>query len=261
MPFLPLHDRNPRLLIAQPWITWGLIVACVAVYVFEANSAPDDLRRLVLALGMVPASLSGAATLPEEIALLPAPATLLSYQFLHGGWLHLAFNMAYLWVFGDNIEDAMGHFRFVVFFLLCGVLAGLAHLAVDLGSTQPIIGASGAISGVLGAYLLLYPKAKVLVPVIIIPLYLPAYLLILLWVGFQVYSATLVSGAASSDVAWWAHIGGFAAGLILIRFFRHRTIITGGGDDLPTGLEVTITDHRPERRAQPPTEDDWRRGD
>ena len=251
MPFIPLHDQNPRVLLKHPWMTWGLIAFCTLVYLFQSLAGPDELRGLQLGLGSVPATLTGNVSLPPEFYLVPPPVTLLTYQFLHGDVLHLVFNMAYLLVFGDNIEDAMGRWRFLMFFLLCGVLAALAHLAADPSSTSPIVGASGAISGILGAYLVLHPKAKVLVPVIIIPIYLPAYLLLALWIGFQVYSVTLVSVGNMEAVAWWAHIGGFVAGMTLIPLFRYKTIPLWHGDSRPSGLELTVRDRSGRRRAPP----------
>ncbi|MDH3475233.1 MAG: rhomboid family intramembrane serine protease [Rhodospirillales bacterium] len=249
MPFVPLHDQNPRVLIGRPWVTWGLILGSSLVYLYEALAAPDELQRLVLGLGAIPAVLTGELRIPDEFYLVPPVFTLISYQFLHGEPLHLIFNMAYLWVFGDNIEDAMGHRRFLAFFLLCGVLAALAHLAADPSSRSPIIGASGAISGTLGAYLVLHPKARVLVPVILfIPFYLPAYLLLVVWIGFQVYAVALIPGGADDGVAWWAHIGGFVAGMALIPLFRHKAIPLWRAYDLPTGLELTVRDHSPRRR-------------
>ncbi len=229
MPFIPLHDKNPRVTIGLPWVTWGLIAACILVYLWQNSLGEAAAQRAAFSLGMVPAVLLGDAQLQPGLALVPEWATLVTYQFLHGDLLHLVFNLAFLWVFGDNIEDAMGHARFPVFYLLCGALAALAHGLADPGARIPVIGASGAISGVLGAYLLLHPTAKILVPVILfIPFYLPAYLLLILWIGFQVYSATL-PGAAASGVAWWAHIGGFVAGIALIPLFRHRTVVSSGG--------------------------------
>jgi len=248
MPFIPLHDKTPRVLIKVPWITWGLIMANVLVYMLELDTGPGELRRLMLGLGMIPASLTGQAELSADLTLVPPFATLVTHQFLHGGVLHLGLNMAYLWVFGDNVEDAMGHMRFLLFYLLCGVIAALAEVAAGPGQTTPLIGASGAISGVLGAYLLLHPHARVLVPIVIIPLYLPAYLLLLLWIGFQVYTVTTMPAVAREGIAWWAHIAGFVAGLALIVPFRHRAIPLWQGRDLPSGIEMTVRDSRPQRR-------------
>jgi len=188
VPFIPLHDKTPRILVAQPWITWGFIAACVAIYFFETSAGSPAFERLTLGLGMIPATVTGLAELPPDLTLVPPLATLVTYQFLHGGLFHLVFNMAYLWVFGDNIEDAMGHGRFVVFYLLCGIAAALVQIATTPASMTPLVGASGAISGVLGAYLVLHPRAKILVPIVVIPLYLPAYLLLVFWIAFQLYA-------------------------------------------------------------------------
>jgi membrane associated rhomboid family serine protease len=251
MPFIPLHDKTPRVLIKIPWVTWGLILASVLVYLLEAGAAPGELQRLMLGLGMIPAALTGQAELSADLTLVPPLATLVTHQFLHGDVLHLGFNMAYLWVFGDNVEDAMGHSRFLLFYLLCGAIAALAELAAGPGQTTPLIGASGAISGILGAYLLLYPSARILVPIIFIPLYLPAYVLLLLWIGFQFYAVASIPAVAESGVAWWAHIGGFFAGLVLIVPFRHKAIPLWRAGDLPGGIELSVYDNRPGRRDPP----------
>ena len=257
MPFLPLHDRNPRVLVERPWVTWGLILACVVIYLFQVQAPPGEMQRIVLAYGVIPAAIVGSAELSNELYVLPAWATLVTHQFLHGGILHLIFNMAYLWVFGDNIEDAMGHRRFLLFFLLCGVIGALAEVVADPSLTRPMIGASGAISGILGAYLLLHPQARVLVPIIIFPVYLPAYVLLFIWIAFQLYTAVALPPAllAESGVAWWAHIGGFTAGVVLILFFRHRAIPLWQSAKLPSGLEMTVQDHRPHRRDSTPQQE------
>lgn len=251
MPFLPLHDDNPRILVRHPWVTWALILICCAVFLAESPLLPLQLQRLVHGLGVIPATLTGQAQLPPELYLLPPAMTLLSYQFLHANLLHLTFNMAFLWVFGDNIEDAMGHWRFLVFFLLCGLLAGLAHVIADPASKVPVIGASGAVSGILGAYLVLHPRAKVLVQLIFfIPFYLRAYLLLVFWIGFQIYSATQGQAEATAGVAWWAHIGGFVAGMALIPWFRHKTIALWNRDGQPKGIEMAARHRR--KRKDPP---------
>jgi membrane associated rhomboid family serine protease len=149
-------------------------------------------------------------------------------MFLHGGFMHLIGNMLYLWIFGNNIEDAMGHLRFVLFYLVCGVAAAMSHALTDAGSVVPMIGASGAISGVLGAYLLLYPRAHVLV---LIPLgffmrlmYVPAGFVLGLWFLLQLISGSVSVGQGGGGVAWFAHVGGFLAGMILVGFFKHRSV-------------------------------------
>ena len=237
MPFLPLHDDHPRILIEHPWVTWGLIAASTLIFLVEVSMSPDEVARLIYGLGMIPASVVGARELEPDLVIVPPVLTLVTAQFLHGGWMHLIANMLYLWVFGDNVEDAMGHGRFLVFYLLCGLVAALAQVAADPGSTVPTVGASGAISGVLGAYLILYPRARVLVPVIIIPLYLPAFVLLIFWILFQVASAA-AGGPIGAGVAWWEHIGGFAAGALLVIPFRHKTVPLFAGGALPQGIRL-----------------------
>ncbi|MFQ6018379.1 MAG: rhomboid family intramembrane serine protease [Kiloniellaceae bacterium] len=235
MAFIPLHDKNPRVLVARPWVTWGLILVCSAVFAVQVSAAAPAGHRLVYSLGLIPATLTGEAELSPDVRLVWPVLTLVSYMFLHGGFLHLAGNMLFLWVFGDNIEDAMGHRRFIVFFLLGGALAGLVQVMVDPPSRVPTIGASGAVAAVLGAYLILHPRARILVPIFIFPVYLPAYILLVLWIAFQVITA--LSGGGGG-VAWWAHIGGFIAGALLIVPFRHNSIPLFGADDLPSGITL-----------------------
>ena len=237
MPFLPLHDNQPRILISQPWVTWSLIALCAFVFLFQSDVGQAGAQRLAVGLGVIPATLVGNAVLGEDYYLVPPLVTLVTYQFLHGNFMHLFGNMLYLWVFGDNIEDSMGHVRFVVFYLLCGVLAMLTQVVADPGSTVPTIGASGAVSGVLGAYLVLHPRAKVLVPIVVIPLYVPAFVLLLIWIGFQFLQAWS-TGAAGGGVAWWAHIGGFVIGALLIVAFRYKAIPLFGAADPPGGLRI-----------------------
>ncbi len=235
MPFLPLHDKNPRILIALPWFTWGIIGLCCVVFWWQFSAGPMEGQRIVFALGAIPATLFDIAERSPDIDFVGDELTLITSMFLHGGLMHLIGNMLYLYVFGDNIEDAMGHLRFLAFYLICGVVAGLAHAAVDPGSEIPMVGASGAISGVLGAYLLLHPRAKVLVPIIIFPMYLPAFLLLVVWFGFQLLAA---AGPDGSGVAWWAHIGGFVAGMVLVIPLKRKTVPLFGSEDYPSGLRV-----------------------
>lgn len=235
MPFIPLHDTTPHYLIARPWITWGLILACGLMFLAQIVEQADGRPELIYGLGEIPATIVGLAELPPQLKLVPPLATLLTSPFLHGSFMHLFGNMLYLWVFGNNVEDAMGHRRFLAFYLLCGAIAGLVHVASDPGSTTPTIGASGAVSGVLGAYLVLHPKSRILVPVVFVPLYLPAWLLLLVWFGYQFLSA--FSGAGS-NVAWWAHIGGFIAGAGLVFLFRYKAVPLFGLGDPPGGVTL-----------------------
>ena len=159
----PLHDDNPTRI--TPYVTIALIVACALVFLWQISLDGYGQRHAVFALGAIPAVLFDKAHLPSELVLVPAWATAFTSMFMHGGWMHVIGNMLYLWIFGNNVEDAMGHVRFTVFYLVCGLLALVAHAAPNAASQVPLIGASGAVSGVLGAYLLLYPHARVLVAI------------------------------------------------------------------------------------------------
>jgi membrane associated rhomboid family serine protease len=219
---IPLRDDNPSSI--APVVTIGLIVACVIMFLWELSFGASG-QRVIYALGVVPASLLGRGDLPAELAWVPPWATVFTSMFMHGGWMHLIGNMLYLWIFGDNVEDSMGHGRFVVFYLLCGVAAVLAQALPDPNSTVPMVGASGAISGVLGAYLLLYPHARVLVAIplgfILQTMRIPAGLVLLLWFGLQLLSNAMAQ-AGQGGVAFRAHIGGFLAGMLLIPIFKQR---------------------------------------
>ena len=221
----PLYDDNPTEI--NPVITIGLIIICILVFLWQTSLGQDLGQAIVYSLGMIPAVLFNDTELSSELYMVPAEITVLTSMFMHGGFMHLGGNMLYLWIFGNNIEDSMGHFRFIIFYLLCGTAAALAQAVVDPGSEIPMIGASGAVSGVLGAYLLLYPHAKVLVvvPIIIIikTFRIPAMFVLGLWFAMQlISSANTVSGEGGT--AWWAHIGGFVAGMVLIPFFKHRHV-------------------------------------
>jgi membrane associated rhomboid family serine protease len=222
---IPLRDDNPTSI--TPFVTYVFIAACVLVFLWQMSLGEKGFEAAVLALGVTPATLLGDARLPPELYLVPPVATVFSSMFLHGGFMHLAGNMLYLWIFGNNVEDSMGHVRFVIFYLLCGVAAVLAQAWPNPDSTIPMIGASGAISGVLGAYLLLFPRAHVLV---LIPLGafsrlvpLPAMVVLGFWFVLQLISSAFTDGS-QGGVAFGAHIGGFVAGMILIPVFKHRHV-------------------------------------
>ena len=192
-----------------------------AVFLYEVTLPPEVVPAFFADFALTPAHLTGARN-PNVFA------TPLTSMFLHGGWMHLIGNMLYLWIFGNNIEDACGHIRFIFFYLLAGLAAAGAQIAINPHSTVPMVGASGAISGVLGAYLLLYPRARVLVmlPIFIFIrfFYVPAFLLLLVWFGMQLLSGWATVGNDGGGVAFWAHIGGFAAGMMLIPFFKRRSV-------------------------------------
>jgi membrane associated rhomboid family serine protease len=222
---IPLHDDNPTELF--PIVTITLIVTCALIFFWQTSLDPRIQQAIVVSLGVIPATLVGSQQLPPELALIPPSATLISSMFLHGGWMHMLGNMLYLWIFGNNVEDAMGHGRFVVFYLLCGIAAALAQSLPDPASTVPMIGASGAIAGVLGAYLLLHPRARVLVAIpigfFVTAARLPAVFVLGLWFLLQIISTFLTTGS-TGGVAWGAHVGGFIAGVVLIPVFKRRGI-------------------------------------
>jgi membrane associated rhomboid family serine protease len=230
---IPLKDENPTELF--PIFTLLLIVANVAVWILVqgAGAEPGALMSSVCEYGAIPADITGESPRsPGGPAVCPAdglgwPAVLTS-MFLHGSWLHLIGNVWFLWIFGNNVEDSMGRLRFLVFYALTGIAAAAAHIWTDPGSQIPMVGASGAISGIMGAYLVLYPKVRVrtlfIIVILIKVLRLPAWLLLGYWFLIQ-----LVAGAAAPagapGVAFWAHVGGFVAGMILVKPFENRQLV------------------------------------
>lgn len=221
--FVPLSDDNPLDHIERHYVTLTLVAANIIVFVFfQSGLVLPYLEAAALGYGLVPGEL--LAILPAGGPPgLPEPATLLTYMFLHGGWMHLLSNMLFLWVFGDNVEDALGHGRFLVFYVLCGVAAALAHAATHPASDAPLIGASGAVAGVIAAYLVLHPRVNVWVLVMWrIPLKLPAMIVLGFWVVLQFWSAAT---ASEGNVAWWAHIGGLIAGAVLVVFLRRPGVV------------------------------------
>ncbi|MCK6446658.1 MAG: rhomboid family intramembrane serine protease [Planctomycetes bacterium] len=223
---IPLRDTIPSR--SLPVATWLLILANVAAFVFELSLGGRELERLTYEFGMVPVLVLN----PDarfQFGLDGHPwLGLVTSQFLHAGWIHLIANLWTLWIFGDNVEDRLGSFRFLVFYSSCGVAANVLHLYTNPNSTVPAIGASGAIAGVMGAYFVLFPTARVvtLVPVFFLPLFveIPAFVFLLFWFATQFASGMLALGDASigGGIAWWAHIGGFLAGIVLLAFLRPR---------------------------------------
>ncbi|MCH9699756.1 MAG: rhomboid family intramembrane serine protease [Gammaproteobacteria bacterium] len=219
---IPLHDDNPTSI--KPIVTIVFIVVCCLVYYWESTLG-THLQLAMYQLGVVPSILLGTQSLPAELDGIPAWMTMFTSMFMHGGLMHLLGNMLYLWIFGNNIEDCMGHVRFVLFYLLCGIAAVFAQVIPNPESTIPMVGASGAISGVLGAYLLLYPHARVLV---MIPfgimsrtIRVSALYVLAMWFGIQLVSS-IGSDSSQGGVAFGAHIGGFIAGMVLIPYFRDK---------------------------------------
>ncbi len=218
--FIPLKDLNPRQ--RAPVINTFLILANVAGFIYQLSLSSGAEKSLVYTLGMIPARvpqlLSGHGSSFGE-AFLP----LLTSMFLHAGWLHLLGNMLFLWIFGDNIEDFLGHFHYLLFYLACGIGAGLAHTLTNLYSTVPALGASGAISGVMGAYMVLYPRSRVLTLVFIFVVEVPAVIILGWWFVLQFLGGMETLGMRSSGgVAFWAHIGGFLIGILLVWVSKRR---------------------------------------
>jgi membrane associated rhomboid family serine protease len=220
-----------------PWVNYALILANFIVFLYELQT--PNLNAWINQWGAVPCLVTGAlrggsATCNMLGVFIPVSTNsaallrLLTSMFIHGGWLHILGNMVFLWVFGDNVEDAMGHLRYLLFYLLCGIGAGLGQVFADPTAAVPAIGASGAIAGVLGAYLILYPRASVrtVIPIIIIPwiIRIPAFVLMLFWFATQLISSALFSVSSavggSGGVAYMAHIAGFILGLVLVFVFR-----------------------------------------
>ena len=229
---IPLHDDNPS--STKPYVTVGIMISCVLVYVWQHLLLSDDgAREALYAFGAIPAVLTGEKHLPDGIAVIPPWASLLTSMFMHGGFWHLAGNMLYLWVFGNNIEDAMGHVRYFIFYLLCGVAAGLAHIVFNARSNVPTVGASGAISGILGGYMVMFPRNRVRVLTRGGVAAVPAFVMLGLWILIQLVSS--VGSVARTEqtegggVAFLAHVGGFVAGLILVKLFVARRGLPGVG--------------------------------
>jgi membrane associated rhomboid family serine protease len=212
---IPLRDDNP--VRGIPVVTIGLIVACMAVYLWELSLAPADVPAAITLLGFMPARVFAAESFEGGTWVSPV-GSIFTAMFLHGDFWHLAGNMLYLWIFGDNVEDRVGRLRFIVFYLICGAIAALVQALPDMRSTVPMIGASGAVSGVLGAYVVLYPRANVLVAAPFLLLRVPALFVLGLWFLGQVLSS-LMAEEGAGGVAFLAHVGGFIAGAILIRWF------------------------------------------
>ena len=203
-------------------VTLALVVANVLAFFLELSRPSEGaLQSFIQAWGVVPREYSAHTDLAPHIPL-PFWSTLLTSMFLHGGWMHLGGNMLYLWIFGDNLEKVMGHLRFLIFYLVCGVAAGLTHIAFNARSNMPTVGASGAISGILGGYMLMFPRNRVRVLTQRGVMAVPAFVMLGLWILLQVFSGLGSLGARTEEtggVAFMAHVGGFVAGLVLVKLF------------------------------------------
>jgi membrane associated rhomboid family serine protease len=221
---IPLRDENPT--TSTPFVTVGLIVLNCLLFFYQVSLGPAE-EQFVLSFAAIPADLFNLARVGNPA--VPPWLTVFTSMFLHANILHLGGNMLYLWVFGNNIEDVMGHGRFILFYFLVGATAAFAHALAAPSSTVPMIGASGAISGVLGAYVLLFPfvRVKVLIPIGIFPyiMHVSAVLVLGLWIAVQALNAVFNLGGMEGGVAWFAHVGGFMAGLLLIKLFARPQVV------------------------------------
>ncbi|NJO40316.1 MAG: rhomboid family intramembrane serine protease [Cyanobacteria bacterium CRU_2_1] len=215
----PISDENPTRL--TPYVTYGLIIVNILCFLYELSLPPEQLEQFFRMAAVVPEELTVSLQGQPPSYGIPEWATLITSQFLHGGWLHLFGNMLYLWIFGNNVEDQMGHIKYLIFYLLCGALAGLTQWYFDPTSQIPSLGASGAIAGVMGAYIIRFPFSRILTLISIFPIRVPAFLFLGIWFVQQAFygvaslNAPTNIGMQGGGIAYWAHAGGFVFGAIL----------------------------------------------
>ena len=223
---IPLRDSTHSKYF--PLVTIILIALNLFIFLQQALSTPLQMQNLILHYGFTPALLTERLEAFSFWGFLYPP--LLTATFLHGSWFHVLSNMLYLWIFGDNIEDRLGHFRFLLFYLISGVAANLIYYVTAISSPIPLVGASGAIAGILGAYFIAFPKAKIttliFVFIFIFIRKIPAIFFLFFWFIIQIFNGILNAGATGSSVAWWAHIGGFIIGLLLMRLLKKKNRYT-----------------------------------
>jgi membrane associated rhomboid family serine protease len=237
--FIPISDDNPLRSIPFQWVTISLLAANAIVFTLGSMRAET---AAIASFALIPSELfgvqvfGGPAPFPSETLHVPEALTLITYQFMHGDIFHLLSNMLFLWVFGDNVEDAMGHLKFLAFYLVCGVAGGLAHALLTLTPSVPLVGASGAVAGVIAAYLMLHPRVRVWVLAFrFIPLRIPAAWVLGVWVVTQFIMVLLPD---IGPVAWWAHIGGMVAGAVLILFLRRPGVALFDRGLQPTAVKL-----------------------
>ncbi len=228
--FIPFYDSNPHRYIKYCFVTWALIAANTIVFLLTLTD-PDALQSSALSFGLIPAVFNDTVDLPADFLAVPGWVTLLTYSFLHGDIWHLFGNMIFLWVFADNVEDALGHWRFLAFYCLCAIGAGYVHVLAGPFSEAPVIGASGAVAGIVAGYLILYPYSKVWILALgRIPLRLRSYWVLGFWAGYQVFQVLV---AEPGEIAWWTHVGGFVTGAVLVLLLRRRGVVLFGYDPEP----------------------------
>jgi len=212
--FIPLYDSNRLRYIKHQYVTLTIIAINIVVYVFTSVSGLEFSQATAYGLGYIPSVAYNLAILPPELEMVPLPATYITYAFVHADLIHLGGNMLFLWVFGDNVEDAFGHLRYILFYLACTVAGAVMHGMVTPGSQMPLIGASGAVAGVVTAYLMLHPRVRLWVLAFArIPLRLPAYIVLATWIASQFLMIAFDTGG---NISWAAHVGGIIAGAILV---------------------------------------------
>jgi membrane associated rhomboid family serine protease len=244
--FIPIHDANHLKRIHAQFVTIGLIAANVIVFFMTGIGSEEKVTAAVVGLGYIPSTIYDIAERAPAQVWVPDYATYITYMFLHGDIWHLAGNMLFLWVFGDNVEDALGHLRFLAFYLVCGVAGAFLHGIIAPGSEAPLIGASGAVAGVVAAYLMLHPRVKIWVLAFArIPLRVPAWVALVLWIGFQFVMLLISLSDAESQISWSAHVGGIIAGGLLVLVLRQR--------DVPLFDAVVVTPHSVEVSLPPPS--------
>ncbi len=222
---LPLRDDQAR--YSAPWVTRFLIALNLLIFFFEAALDRRSLNILIQHFGVVPSHLAALLAGSGQYPLLAVVLPFFTSMFLHGSWMHVIGNMWFLYIFGDNVEDYLGHFKYLVFYILTGMIAMSTQVAIDLHSSVPTLGASGAIAGVLGAYFILYPRARVLTWFFVFVIWVPAWVILGYWFVLQFLSGTAtmlaaVQGQNMGGVAFWAHVGGFISGALLVKLFGER---------------------------------------
>lgn len=257
--FIPLNDANALKHIRLQYVTLAIIAANVIIWVAFATPAlvsPQTVQAAVYSYGFIPAVVNGYEALPPELAIIPETTTYLTYAFFHGDFMHLAGNMLFIWVFGDNVEDSMGHFRFALFYVACAAFAAFCHALVVPQSPIPLIGASGAAAGIVGAYILLHPKIRIWILALgRLPLRIPAVFVLGAWIIFQFYMlVTDIDG----NVSWAAHVGGILIGMVLITFMRRKGVylFDRNVDVVVPELENDVSDSNDDTRSDGP----WSRG-
>jgi membrane associated rhomboid family serine protease len=221
--FFPLYDYNRLRHVKRPYVNYALIAFTTLAFFMTGGFDSYAVETAAVGLGFIPAVVNDIEDLPAQFYLVPESATYLTYAFLHADWLHLLGNMAFLWVFGDNIEDALGHVRYVAFYAASAAGAAFIYGLSDPAATGPLIGASGAVAGIVGAYLVLHPRVKLWVLALgRIPIRLPAMWVLGAWAVFQVFNVLVAM--EGEQIAWWAHIGGFAVGVALVIVLRRRGV-------------------------------------